>query len=494
MDGIDRIEATSVAAPASSPPQATPVPSPAAAPTELPAAEPPAAEPPISEPNVVVSDAAGPDVRAPGQVEPSARAGWYGQLWHGPGMVRRALHGGRRAPIATLLGVLIVVAVVGPMLWYRVYADFQHRLVDLAVYRSAGLSLLQGRPLYSYLTPVPQLLPFTYPPFSAIIAIPLAWMPVGVANWVWTLGTLAVFGWLVLVAFRPAVRQLPTPYRPLAVAVLVSAVAWTMPVRDNFRFGQVGIFLTALCLLDCVVPKTRWPRGLMIGFATAIKLTPGVFIVYLWITGRRRAAAVAASCFVACTALAALAMPSAGKEYWLHAVFDSNRLGDNSGTANQALRGVFLRWLPGHFGTALWLLCVAVVAVAGFRQAREASLSGNEVRAVAIVGLLSVVLSPVSWIHHMAGWVTLTLGVVLADGRDLRRLCYALLLGVFFALEVPYWGSTIVFRHPLLHLPGRLLQDSYAFGALFAVWLLGRLGAASRVRTSAGREQQTVPR
>jgi len=52
-----------------------------------------------------------------------------------------------------------------------------------------------------------------------------------------------------------------------------------------------------LCLLDCCVRRPRWPRGALIGLATAIKLVPGVFIVYLLITGRRRAAAVSVATF-----------------------------------------------------------------------------------------------------------------------------------------------------------------------------------------------------
>ena len=45
------------------------------------------------------------------------------------------------------------------------------------------------------------------------------------------------------------------------------------------------------------------------GIATALKLTPGVFGVYLWITGRRRAAVTALIAFATCTVLAAVVIP-----------------------------------------------------------------------------------------------------------------------------------------------------------------------------------------
>ncbi|HEX7107281.1 MAG TPA: glycosyltransferase 87 family protein [Acidothermaceae bacterium] len=415
-------------------------------------------------------------------------------VWHGPGLLRRAAHGARRAPLATLLAALLLAGVVGPLLWTRLYATPDLRMVDLAVYRAAGESLVHGRPLYGYLTPVPQLLPFTYPPFSAIVALPLAFMSSQITNWVWTLGTLFVLGWLVMVAFRPFVRRFPTRYRPVALCALLSAVAWTLPVRDCFRFGQVGIFLAALCLLDCVLPKTRWPRGMMIGLAAAVKLVPGVFIPYLWLTNRKRAAVVATLWFVGVSVATAIAMPGASKQYWTSALFDSDRLGNNAGTSNQSIRGAFLRVLPGNLGSGLWVIAVLVVAIAAYRWARSASLSGYEVRGVAIVGLLSVLMSPVSWIHHLAGWIPLAIGVVLGDGRNRRRVLYALAGMVFFSLEVPWWGGSVVGKYAHFHVPGRLLQDAFMFGVLFAVWLLGRMESPSRVRMSATREPAPMSR
>jgi alpha-1,2-mannosyltransferase len=414
--------------------------------------------------------------------------------WHGPGMVRRALDGGRRAPLAAVLAVLLVLVVIGPMLWVRLYAKADLRLVDLAVYRSAGQSLLHGRPLYGYLTPVPQLLPFTYPPFSALVALLLAAIPARAANWVWTLGSLAVLGWLVLVAFRPLVRRFPVAQRPLVVAAALGAMAWTLPVRDCFRFGQVGIFLAALCVLDCVLPKTRWPRGMLIGIAAAIKLVPGVFIPYLWLTGRRRAAVVATAWFAGLNVATVIAIPQASKDYWTGALFDSNRLGNNANTSNQSLRGIVMRLFPGTVGSMLWVVAVVIVAIVGYRWARSASLSGYEVRAVAIVGLLSVLISPVSWIHHLAGWVPIAIGVVLGNGRDRRRVMYAVLGTVFFSLEVPWWGNSIVNEYAHFHVPGRLLQDAFGFGVLFAIWLLGRMESPSRVRMSAIADAEPVSR
>jgi alpha-1,2-mannosyltransferase len=259
------------------------------------------------------------------------------------------------------------------------------------------------------------------------------------------------------------------------VAVLVSAMAWTLPIRDEFRYGQVGIFLAALCVLDCVLPKTRWPRGMLIGLAIAIKLTPAVFVPYLWLTGRRRAAVVATLWFVGATLAMAIAMPQASRVFWTSAVFDSKRVGDNAGTPNQSLRSIFLRSMPGTGGTLLWLASAAVVAVVGFHFARKASIEGDEIRGLAIAGLLAVLLSPVAWIHHLAGFIPLVIGGVLGDGRDRRRVVYAVVITIFFTLELPWWGATLINYLHHWRFVGRIVQDSFVLGSVGAVWLMGRL-------------------
>lgn len=394
------------------------------------------------------------------------------------GVTRRALVNLRRAPWpAIVIAAVAVVVLVGWMIWRRLYAQPDLRLIDLAVYRAAGESLLDGRPLYDYLTPLPQFLPFTYPPFAAVVALPLALMSTQAANWLWSLATLAVLVWLVLVAFRPLLRTVPYAYRPVAAAALICAMAWMLPVRDCFRFGQVGIFLAALCLADCAVARPRWPRGVLIGFATAIKLTPGVFIVYLWVSGRRRAAVNAAVSFVVLEVFAAVVAPRASWAYWTDALFNSGRLGDNAGTSNQSLRGMMVRAFDPNLATALFVVAAVIVTGYAFWRARAASFAGDELRAVVIIGLLSVLVSPVSWIHHLAGWLPLAIGVVLGAGTSRRRWVYAVALVVFFSLEVPWWWHGLWVDGLPLAL-AQIVQNSFGLVSLVVLWALGQMAVS----------------
>jgi alpha-1,2-mannosyltransferase len=383
-----------------------------------------------------------------------------------PALVQRGRNNATFLATAVLGVAIVVGALVGPV-WHQLHVRPELRLVDLSVYRSAGESLLTGRPVYSFLTEPPQLLPFTYPPVAAVIAMPLAMMPWATAQWVWTIGQLVLLAVITAISFRPLLARFGAAW-PVGLGLLVAAVGWLFPIRDGIRFGQVDIALVSLCLLDCVVRRPRWPRGLLIGLAAAVKLTPLVFLPYLWLTGRRRAAIVAAGSAVGFTLAAALLAPMDSRDYWGNALFDSDRLGSNTSTSNQSIRGMLLRTpLPGGVRTALLAVFVAVVAVVGYRRARALSAQGDEVAGVAVVGLLAVLLSPVAWIHHLA-WIVLVMGVVAGDLRSRGRVLATVAVGVFYGFPLPWIGAHLLKTHWPLVL-GVPLRDAFGLGAVLLI-------------------------
>jgi alpha-1,2-mannosyltransferase len=391
----------------------------------------------------------------------------------------------RRAPVRSALGVVAFVALCGGWMWrsYVFTPGPDQLLVDLDVYREAGISALTGRPIYEWLTPVPQLLPFTYPPIGAVLAIPLAFAPFPLVGAVWTVAQMVVLAGVAAVAYRPLLDRFGA-WRPVALGVLTALLLWMLPVEDSIRFGQVDIFLVALCLADYVTRAPRWPRGVLVGIATAVKLTPGVFIVHMWLAGRRREALTAAGTATALTLAGFAVIPADSADFWFRAIFDSERLGSNTGTSNQAIRGILLRFGPDS--SLLWLALVAVVAVVGFRYAVRASRLGDDLGACAIVGLLAVALSPVAWIHHLC-WVILALAVVVRDGRDRRRVMLAAGLWLFFFLSIPWFGSSLTdpLRFPDVPiLAARLVQDAFGLMAIALLPVLDRLIRADAAVTA----------
>ncbi|WP_233508228.1 glycosyltransferase 87 family protein [Spongiactinospora gelatinilytica] len=391
--------------------------------------------------------------------------------------------------------VLLVAAAVAPLVGYWLFNVDDQRLVDLDVYRTGGQAILDGRPLYDFITPAPQLLPFTYPPVAGLLATPLAALSWPVAQWVWTVGIFLALAVTVGHAFRRVMTRATTRAltrgngllsglaTPLLFAALMIACTYLMPIRDQVRFGQVDILLVALCLADCVARRPWWPRGLLIGIASAVKLTPGVFLIYLLITSwgrdhdreQRRTLYVAVLTAGLLTVLPFLVIPQDAAQFWFSALLDSDRLGANTGTTNQSMRGMLLRlYWPEPLSTGLWLALVAAVGWYGFRRAREALATGDTLTAVALTALMAVLLSPVAWIHHLA-WVVVMLGALVGDGRDRVRLWVAGGVWLYYVVPIPWWGVTIRAAEIPVVSPviGRIVQNAFGLGALGLVWLLG---------------------
>jgi alpha-1,2-mannosyltransferase len=396
-----------------------------------------------------------------------------------------------------LIGVLAwaaAVAAIAPIVHGYLTSPPDQRLVDLNVYRTGGLSVLQGQPLYSALTQPPQLLPFTYPPVAAVFAVPLALMPWPAAQVVWVAFVYVPLAVIVWFAFRPLLRRAGRLW-PAAFAALFCLAAYLFPMRDEMRFGQVDAVLAAMFVADCAAVRPRWPRGALIGLATAIKLVPGVFIIYLWVSGRRRAARTAALAAAVWTAATFLLLPGDSVTYWTSAIFDSGRLGNNAGTENQSVRGLLLRFfLPGHVPGVLWVLIAVAVAVPGFAVARRLGRDRREMAGIAVTALILLLISPVAWIHYFL-MVIIAIGAIAGDGRRPRRVLTAAGAAVFLLLKVPWWGQSLLSDAAVPRPVSRLVEGAFGIAAavLLAVIARMRLTEADRHTGGASRPPPAAP-
>ena len=377
----------------------------------------------------------------------------------------------RLAAIAavTLLCYLLAVAVLA----WRCVSAVRGPMLDLQVYADGANALRHGLDVYAVRTP--DGLWFTYPPVAAIFALPLTLVPFAVAKTAWAVLMVCVpLSIAVWFSFRPVLAR-AGPLAPAGYAAAAACCALLYPLAREFAFGQVDIFLVALCLLDVAPNRQRWPRGLLIGVATAIKLEPGVFLVYLLITRRYREAAVAAASFAACTVLAWLVSPRDSVSYWTSAMFDTGRIGGSGSAQNQSLRGMILRAFEPYRSLlapiAVWLAVALVVAALGFAAARACWACGDDLAGIAITGLLAALLSPVAWIQHYC-WLVAVLGVLIGDGRGWRRTAAAAAaLALFATTSLPTWAQGWLARgFPVL--PGRLLEDSLGFAALALILII----------------------
>ena len=336
-------------------------------------------------------------------------------------------------------------------------------MVDLEVYQRAGAAVRRGEPIYE---DGGTRLVFTYPPFAALVAAVVAPIRGWWGQFLWTVATIAALAGVVWLSFRPLFDRCRSEWRPLAVGAVLTVAVLSHPMIEHVFYGQVNVFLVLLCLLDVLARNRRWPLGVLTGVATALKLTPGVFIVYFLVTDRRRAALTATATAVACTAVAALVVPSASVDFWTREVFEGERIAGAVGyTSNQSLLGVAARLAPNQLGTALWLLLAVAVAGIGSVRARDAFRSGDERGGVALMSLLAVLLSPIAWIHHFV-WFVPALGAIVADGRDRRRLVVAAVIAAVLCLRLPWWGWALLDEGAAAGPLGVVLHNAYALLAL----------------------------
>ncbi|RLP99580.1 glycosyltransferase 87 family protein [Micromonospora sp. CV4] len=319
--------------------------------------------------------------------------------------------GGRT--VRRLVAVVALIAVL-PALYLP---GLVHNFFDLKIYMSAMDWWRVGHPLYDYVQPdrVQGELYFTYPPFSALLLWPFGLLKLGTTVTIFTVLTvLAVVlttRWLVMPVI--ARHNLPRTFTLCVAVLLVLAVEST---RETLTFGQINMLLVVLILADLLfaVPQARRWAGVGIGLATALKLFPGIFIVYLLATRRWRAAVVASATAAAATLLAAAIAPSDSWRFWTHELWDTDRVGRTDYVGNQSLFGLLSRFTaPEKPERLLWLLVVAVVAVYGLWRAARAARAGDALTGLTLTGLVGSLASPITWTHHIYWFVPAV--VLLAD-------------------------------------------------------------------------------
>jgi alpha-1,2-mannosyltransferase len=322
------------------------------------------------------------------------------------------------------LAVLVAVTLLGVALTQWLAID--HHNFDIRVYDGAVKSWAGGGDLYAY-TQGGRHLGFTYPPFAALLMLPMALFPLAVVigiNAFLMAVTVVIATRLVLGSTFLAVRHGAW----FATITALPVVVLTQPIRDTLSFGQVNVYLALLVLADLVALRRGFGwAGVGVGLATAIKLTPGLFVVLFLLTKQGRAARTAMVTAAGATVLAAVVAPGTSWTFWTSALLDPSRVGRYDDSANQSIAGVFARLNDSHqLPLAPWLLAVLVVLPLGLARARQAWRRGDGLAAVTLVGLTAGLVSPITWVHHLF-WLVPAV-VLLVDVGLIRRSWPPLLL------------------------------------------------------------------
>ena len=257
--------------------------------------------------------------------------------------------------VAGLLAVLIVVDYV--QLWPRVNNK------DLRVIVEAGQALARGGDIFADIEPFRARLesgsfdlkdpdvrwPYAYPPFAAILILPLATLPFEPVALAWTVANvimLAAGGYLCLKAQGPV--------EPLDLALLGAILYAFYPAIVTVRLGQIEI-LQFLLLAGAFLALKRGRDGLaggLLGVATALKLFPGVLIAFLFWKRLWRPAVIALVTALALLvgSFAAVGLDQVPRYLAFTSVYGRGPFG--AFPLNQSLHGFFARNLTANLFVA----------------------------------------------------------------------------------------------------------------------------------------------
>lgn len=281
------------------------------------------------------------------------------------------------------------------------------------------------------------------PRVAALLFVPLAYpLTLIPSQVVWTLVNLAALLWFVAMSIRLVRPAIDRRSLLLASAVLSLPVLLLDPVFLTVGLGQVNLVLACFVLWDLAAAPAegrRLPLGIATGVAAAIKLTPLVFIPYLLLTGRGRGARNCVATFAVCGALAFAISPTSSWVYWTRDVFDAQRAGGLLYVSDQNLSSALQRFHHGSVPDAVLWPLLAVVAVLGTALAVWAQRRSSEMLGVLVCASTGLLVSPVTWTHHLVWIVPAIAWLAAAPDRPRRGMAWATGAALLFWASPIWW-------------------------------------------------------
>ena len=400
-------------------------------------------------------------------------------------------------PNTTVAGKIALAALALTVVGWLIYIEFTGGL-DFNVYRLGAMTIFDNEGMHKDLYARDLLdygalkLPFTYPPFAALLFMPFAFLPFGVGVGIMYTISIGVAWWMATLIYDYATsRGYHIPFQDKlgrygTIAVLTFIIILSGPWRRGLALVQVNPIILILVLADFLRPAKRIPRGALIGIAGGIKLTPLAFGLILLMRKDWRGVASVAGGFVGTIALGFLAVPGEAAYYWGVAVRNTSRIGVTAFYDNVSLTGIF-----AHQGVPEPIATVLVVALSLFLLVATAALMRLFIRAnmvfsqVALNAFLMLQISPISWSHHNTWYPVLLVALYLEIFPLImpaaRPVVYVLsvfasviaLVGMYIS---PFWLAVLFSpkysSHEMIYLPqggAGLVAGSAPYAAMYLV-------------------------
>jgi alpha-1,2-mannosyltransferase len=290
---------------------------------------------------------------------------------------------------------------------------------DLRVYWLGGAALDHPATLYQFFYVDPtkgEHLPFTYPPFAAMVFYPMHYLPFGLVAFIWQVGLIAaLYG-----SVRLSQRFIGGGSQRIAM-LWTAAVSWTEAPGGCIQVGQIGIFLM-LALLYAAYSSVWWVSGLLVGLGGGIKLTPAITGFYL--VGMRRwgAAVFSALVFFGTVGLSYLVLPHDTKLYFPHQMSEACGTLPVGSAWNQSWRGGLSRIMGYDVGSGPLIIgalaLTAVLAVLAWQALGSVGGQRDRLASLLVVQIFGLLAAPVCWTHHWVWVVPLMIWLIHGPWRS----------------------------------------------------------------------------
>jgi hypothetical protein len=318
---------------------------------------------------------------------------------------------------------------------------------DFLAYHQAAERLLAGRPLYdmSY-TQTGGFGLFYYPPTFAPFLVPLGLLSATTATWAWIA--------ISVIAFLIGVAAMPVSAAIRWITIIIAG--WSFPFVYAVKLGQVGPILFFLFALGWRWLDRPVALGVVSALGAAIKLQPGLVLVWALLTSRFSAVIAGA---VVLVGLAALTTVLAGFGSWTDFLTLIRTVSDPIATEHNFTPGAvaFASGAPADVAGVIQLLSTVGVVVLLFASTRSATDEASYMVALTA----SQLVSPILWDHY-AMLLLLPVAYLLSSGR-------------WWALTIP-----LVTVWPLVDVTPPFVYPVAFWATLIAVFVVGRAAADPR--------------
>ena len=309
--------------------------------------------------------------------------------------------------------------------------------VGMVIYPQGGDCVVHGAPLAECAKM------FSYPPAFAFLMAPFAALPMGLRIAIWYLISVAATVGCYAISEKLVLRLLPGRWSEvelawLRIVTIILSIKFVLAVFEYQAYDTLAYFFVLAGLL-AVVANRALLGGLTLGFVTAIKATPLVFLPYLVVKRRFLAAAVFTIALIALSYvpdiyaalkdirphylevwLQQIAGPALAQKQDTGEMFWQAWMGAN--ILNHSFKGAVARLVVDtpaavHAAAILYTLCAAYIAVIGLLMLRSARRDDFVAVDGSILVISMLMLSPMTSRYH---YILLLLPYMTVVGLALR--------------------------------------------------------------------------